>query len=240
MSLNNKSKAKLAIILGSGLDVIADSIPEKRLLWSDKSGIHKKRTYIASMNGSSVLIFCGRKHYYEGFPKEQILENIQTAKDFGVTHLLITNAAGGLNADFKESDLMLILSHINFNPKLNLRKTRISYRNAYYDKFKSICNDLKFRIFEGVYGCLPGPAYETPSEIALLKRFGVDAVGMSTIPEVFAASKEGMNIVALSVITNLLNENVIKPLSHNDVLEASRKASAPLKKAIFKLVSELN
>ena len=240
MSLNNKSEAKLAIILGSGLDVIADLIPEKRLLWSDKSGTHKKRTYIASINRTPVLIFCGRKHYYEGFSQEQILENIQTAKDFGVRHLLITNAAGGLNADFKESDLMLILSHINLNPKLALRKSRISYRNTYYDKFKNICYDLKIRIFEGVYGCLPGPAFETPSEISMLKRFGLDAVGMSTIPEVFAASINGMSILALSVITNLLNENVMKPLSHNDVLEASRKASAPLKKAIFKLVSELN
>lgn len=240
MTTIDKSEAALGVIFGSGLDVIADSMPDKELLQSDMTGIHKKRTYLARVNGASLLIFCGRRHYYEGFQNEQLIDNINTAGNFGVKHLLITNAAGGLNVNFKESDLMLITSHINFNSRLSFSKTRISYKNSCYNKFKNICNELKIRLFEGVYGCLPGPAYETPAEINMLRKSGADAIGMSTLPEVFAASAQGMSILALSVITNVLNENVIKPLSHTDVLRASRKASKQLKKAIYKLVSELN
>jgi purine-nucleoside phosphorylase len=238
--ISNRVKTRLAIILGSGLDVIVDSITSKRLLSHDYKGIHKKRTYIAEINGIPVLVFCGRKHFYERFLREELTDNVKIAKEFGTEYLLITNAAGGLNINFRESDLMIISSYINFNPKLYLPKKRINYNTDYYEKFKKVCSGLKIRLFDGVYGCLPGPAYETPSEIRMLKKFGADAVGMSTIPEVFAAQVRGIRVLAISVITNILKENDNMPLSHKHVLESSRRASEPLGKAIFRLVSELN
>lgn len=236
----NRTKPRLAIILGSGLDVIADSIARKKLLSRDTKGVHEKRTYIAEIDGIPALVFCGRKHHYEGFSREELTYNVRVAKEFGVEYFLITNAAGGLNVNFREADLMLITSHVNFNPKLYLPGKKILYNTGYCEKFRKICSDLKIRLFDGVYGCLPGPAFETPSEIRMLKKFGVDAVGMSTIPEVFAAQNNIIKILVISVITNILKENDIKPLSHSHVLEVSRKALEPLKKTIYRLIRELN
>jgi len=237
--MQKNNKFKFGVILGSGLNVIADSLPGKETVSEELDGIHAKRVILVQSPETPMVLFCGRKHFYEGYSKDEIIENINKAKEFGVEYLLITNAAGGLNENFAESDLMLINSHINLNSKLAGKRFGFPYDKDLTDKFKKICYDLNIKFLDGVYACLPGPAYETPAEVKLLKKIGADAAGMSTVPEVFEAVKHGIKVLGVSVITNLLKENSTAETSHINILKTSQKASEKLLFVVKRLANEL-
>ncbi len=237
--MQENSKVKFGVILGSGLDVIADMFPERSLISEKSPGIHKRRIYKVSYEDSGILLICGRSHFYEGFSKEEITSNVLEAKANGVEYLLITNAAGGINVNLKEADIMLINSHINLNTKLIFKRRQIRYDSGISGVFSKTCRDLKIKFYNGVYASLPGPAYETNSEIKLLKKTGADAVGMSTIPEVFEALKQGIKVIAVSVITNLLRENTSSETSHLTILKTSKIASERLFFVVKRLANEL-
>lgn len=233
--------SKLAIILGSGLDVVIDKFQQKTLITAQNKGIHKKRIYKAEVNNIQVLLFCGRSHYYEGFSNDIILENIKKAQEYGVKYILITNAAGGLNPYLHKSDIMLINSHISFNQRFNYKRTSyFPYDKELMLKFRDVCKSLKIKFLDGIYGCTHGPAYETSAEIRMLKKTGIDAIGMSTVPEVMEAYSDKIKILGLSVITNMLNENQIIPANHQEILKSANKASERLFNIINKLIIELN
>lgn len=233
------NKVKFGVVLGSGLDTIADLFTEKKIVSEKSPGIHKRRVYEVRDSGSSTMLFCGRSHFYEGFTAEEITSNITEAKSRGIEYLLITNAAGGINVNFEESDFMLINSHINLNSKLLYDKKQINYDEKLRNLFTKVCSDLKIKLHNGVYASLSGPAYETNAEIKFLKKTGADAVGMSTIPEVFEASKSGIKVIGLSVITNLLRENSSTVINHKAVLKTSKCASEKLFFAVKRLANEL-
>jgi purine-nucleoside phosphorylase len=237
--MQKNNKFKFGVILGSGLDVITDSLPGKETVSEELDGIHVKRVILVQSPETPMVLFCGRKHFYEGYSKDEIIKNVNKAKEFGVEYLLITNAAGGLNENFEESDLMLINSHINLNSKLAGKRFSFPYDKDLTDRFKKICYDLNIRFFDGVYACLPGPAYETPAEVKLLKKIGADAAGMSTVPEVFEAVKHGIKVLGVSIITNLLKENSIAETSHFNILKTSQKASEKLFFVVKRLANEL-
>jgi purine-nucleoside phosphorylase len=237
--INNKD-IKFAIILGSGLDSLVDGFSERTLYEEDFEGIHQKRIYTVRFNEKNVLIFCGRKHFYEGYSEDEILKNVRKAKEFGVKYLLITNAAGGLNPNLKESDLMLIRTYIDLTRHLIHQKTRMNIDEDLKSALINSCRELKVKCHQGIYGFLPGPAYETRAEIRMLKKYNIDAVGMSTVPELLEASASGIRVLALSVITNLLKDNSMSPANHKDVLNAARKASPILFSVILRLLNELN
>jgi purine-nucleoside phosphorylase len=235
-----KNNTNFAVILGSGLDSLTDNIRSKTLLEEDTGGIHRKRIYKADINGKSIIFFCGRRHFYEGSPINEIISDVRFASDLGVKYLLVTNAAGGLNPNFKETDLMLIHSHINLNRSFFYEKKKLDYDRDLEDKFLHSCIAAGVKCYRGIYGFLPGPAYETRSEITMLIKFNIDAVGMSTIPELFAASQLGLKCIAVSVITNILKENTLFPANHDHVVNSAKTASPGLFSVILRFINELN
>jgi purine-nucleoside phosphorylase len=239
--MNDSSNSKLAVILGSGLDVLMEMIPEKSIIFENSTGFHSKRIYQSVVNNENILFFCGRSHFYEGVTDEIILKNVNKAKELGAKYLLITNAAGGINTSFRESDLMLINSHVNFNRRFNVKKiSYYPYNKEFMEQFRNICKTLKIKIHDGIYGCAHGPAYETSSEVRMLRNAGIDAIGMSTVPEVLEGYSNNLKILGLSVITNILRENDIVKTNHNEILKSAGKASGSILQAIKKLIIELN
>lgn len=240
----NNNNITLALVLGSGIDLYDELITDKTVFSVEIKGVHKKLVYSCSMNGKDMLVFKGRRHYYEGFTSDDILTSVRLAAEYGAKNIMITNAAGGLNDNFNEGDLMIITSHIDFNkplPKpLTGNKKLNPYSKELRDKFKKACTKSEVKVHEGSYGFYPGPTYETRAEIRMQKKTGLDAAGMSTIPEVYEAASLGMNVLAVSVITNILNENNPAFASHESVLLSAQKASAKLNKAISNLINELN
>ncbi|MGH2575917.1 MAG: purine-nucleoside phosphorylase [Ignavibacteria bacterium] len=230
----------IAVILGSGLDKVASGFSRKKVLPLDKIGVHNKKISIAEFKGFKVLFFIGRKHYYEGSSYEGIVSIIRFAKKLGVKNIIITNAAGSLNENFNESELMLIESHVNFNQKFIHKKNYNHYDLNLKNIFVRICNDLNILCHQGTYCCLPGPAYETKSEVKVLRKFGFDAVGMSTVPEVMESNYLGINVLAVSVITNILKENTAYITDHKKILLTANKTSKTLLKVIQELIIQLN
>ncbi len=237
--IKNKNIA-LGLILGSGVDLHDDIITEKNVIFEETKGVHDKLIYTCKISGIEAIVFKGRKHFYEGYSFEEITSNIKLAKELGVKNLLITNAAGGLNENFCEGDLMLITSHINFIDKLKLPKSANLYSKPLHDKFRSSCRKVNVKLSEGTYGCYSGPTYETKAEIRFQKKIGLDAAGMSTVPEVNKSNYHGINVIGVSIITNLLKENTISVTAHEDVLNTAKTASIHLNKVIPVFISELN
>lgn len=244
----NNSKIALALILGSGIEPGDEITKDKIILFEDTRGVHSKVIYSCTIAGKNVLVFKGRRHFYEGYSLEEITSNVNFAIERGAENIFITNAAGGLNENFSEGDLMMITSHINFIDKLKLRffadndglLNKNFYSRELQDKFRSLCKLHKIKLHEGTYGCYSGPTYETNAEIRFQKKIMLDAAGMSTVPEVISASKHKINVLAVSVITNLLRENSIGQTSHDDVLLTAKIASNSLKKVLPAFISQLN
>lgn len=236
----NNNNIVLGLILGSGIDLDESLITDKTVYSVDTVGIHKKIIFGCKFGGKDILVFKGRSHFYEGYNIDDMLANVRMASKYGAKNLLITNAAGGLNPNFIEGDLMLITSHIDFNRKHFYPKSQYPYSQELQDKFRIACRKSKVKLHEGSYGFYSGPTYETKAEIRMQKKLGLDAAGMSTIPEVYEAAMLDMNVISVSVITNLLKENSVVPASHDEVLANAHKASGKLNSAIENLISELN
>lgn len=235
----NKNIA-LGLILGSGIDLNEEIISSKNVIFEETKGVHHKLIYTCRISGCEAVVFKGRKHFYEGYSLAEITSNIAIAKELGVKDILITNAAGGLNENFSEGDLMLITSHINFIDKLHMYRSNNMYSSYLQDKFKDACRKVNVKVQEGTYGYYSGPTYETKAEIRFQKKIGLDAAGMSTVPEVNDAIYCGINVIGLSVITNMLKENSVSVASHEDVLKTAKTASIGLNKVIPVFISELN
>jgi purine-nucleoside phosphorylase len=187
----------------------------------------------------------GRFHFYEGYSPEDLIFPVRVMKFLGVETLMLSNAAGGVDPDFKVGDLMIINDHISFfsvNPLIGKNDERLGtrfpdmsepYKKEYIAKAKEIAQRLNIRIKEGVYVAVTGPTFETRAEYKVIQVLGAHAVGMSTVQEVIAATHLGMNVFAMSVITDLgirEDENII---THEEVLEAAKNAE-PNFTAIFR------
>lgn len=212
-----------AIILGSGLGSFADgfekivSIPYSLIPHFPVSTApdHKGNLVFAKKGKKTFLIMQGRLHYYEGYSMDEIVFPIRVMKLLGIKNLILTNAAGAINTDFKTGDLMLIADHIKFFNDTPLRGENIGefgprfndlsdlYTKSLRDFVKDTAKMLNVPLFEGVYSYMPGPCFETPAEIKMLKTLGADVVGMSTVPEAICASHAGINVIGLSFITNM-------------------------------------
>ena len=212
-----------AIVLGSGLGDFADSF--EKIISIPYSSIphfpvstapdHKGNLVFAKHGEKNALIMQGRLHYYEGYSMDEIVFPIRVMKLLGVKNIILTNAAGAINKDFKTGSLMLIRDHIKFFNDTPLRGENIDefgsrfndlsdlYTKALRKKVKVSAKELNIPLFEGVYSYMPGPCFETPAEIKMLKTLGADVVGMSTVPEAICASHAGLNVLGLSFITNM-------------------------------------
>lgn len=252
-------KPQVGIILGSGLGSLTElveysiEIPYSDIPHFPQSTVqgHKGKLIYGKLSGKEVMMMAGRFHYYEGYDMKEVTFPVRVMKALGVETLIVSNAAGGMNPEFKVGDIMLIKDHINFFPEHPLRghnDERLGTRfpdmsEAYDSRLFSIAIDiateLGIHIQKGVYAGLQGPTYETPSEYEWLHRSGADAVGMSTVPEVIVARHAGMNVFAMSVITDLGVAGIVEKVSHEEVLDAANNAAPKMAKIVTELVRAL-
>ena len=243
---------RLGIILGSGwadaLDglVVTGYFDLSTLPGSPCSAVagHPNRVAIIRHAGVDVVVFIGRRHWYEGSGWEPVALPVYVMKQLGVPSVLLTNAGGGIAATWKPGNLTIINDHVNamgVNPLVGPADPfwgpRFPDMSAIYDPrlrralvLAGRRNRIPMR--HGVYAAVSGPAYETPAEIAVLRKAGADAVGMSTVPEAILAHAAGMRVAGLSLIANLAAGARRKPLAHDDVLLASRRVIPLLKQLL--------
>ncbi|MBU9724035.1 MULTISPECIES: purine-nucleoside phosphorylase [Bacillaceae] len=250
---------KIGLILGSGLGVLGDEIEDSvKIPYSDIEGFptstvagHKGQLVIGNLNGQQVIAMQGRFHYYEGYSMEQVTLPVRVMKELGVSQLIVTNAAGGVNESFEPGDLMLINDHLNLtgtNPligpndeSLGVRFPDMSkaYSPTLLELAKKTAEQLDIQVKEGVYAGNPGPAYETPAEIRMIRTLGGDAVGMSTVPEVIVARHSDMEVLGITCISNMAAGILDQPLSHEEVIETTEKVKANFLKFVKAIVRDI-
>lgn len=243
ISRAGKIPLDIGLILGSGLGDLAEEIKDPiSIPFEDIPAFpaptvsgHAGRMVIGKLEGKNVICLQGRYHYYEGYDMSQLVIPVQVMKLLGVNNLLVTNAAGCVNRDWKPGDLMIITDHIKLVADNPLRGRNIEELGTrFFDMSKaynpelvrlacSCAEDLHIPVRQGVYQFFSGPAYETPAEVRFAALCGADAVGMSTVPEVLAANHAGMNVLGISCLTNMAAGILDQPLDHQEVLETSQK-----------------
>lgn len=250
------SEPSIGLVLGSGLGVLADDITDATIISyediphfpvSTVSG-HEGRLVIGMLEEKQVIAMQGRFHFYEGYSMEEVTFPIQVMKALGVESLLITNAAGGINKEFIPGDLMIIHDHINqtgTNPLIGPNDDEVGprfpdmsevYNKMYINHVLHTSKELNIPVKTGVYIGNSGPTYETPAEIKMLRSFGGDAVGMSTVPEAIVAKHIGLEILGISCITNMAAGILDEPLSHADVIKTAQKAQNHFIKLIRQVI----
>jgi purine-nucleoside phosphorylase len=250
---------QIGIVLGSGLGNFSQEIKiEKEIAYNEiphfpvstVEGHHGKLIF-GELSGKKVVVMAGRFHFYEGYTPDAVAYPIRVMKQLGIGHLLLSNAAGGVNPAFKVGDLMIITDHISFgivNPLLGKNHGELGprfpdmsepYTKEIIKKAKKIASDLNIKVQEGIYYGVTGPTFETRAEYKLIHRLGGDAVGMSTVQEVIIAVHMGLPVFAASVITDIGIREEDNIITHEEVLQAAKEAEPKLT-AIFKqLVAEL-
>jgi purine-nucleoside phosphorylase len=232
----------LAIVLGSGFQhALAELRVDKKMAFAKIPGFpqpavsgHAGRLYFGHFGRTPVLVLSGRAHFYEGHPMERVTFAVRTLAAFGVTDLLLTNAAGGINKKFHAGDFMVLTDHINLMGTNPLRGPAIEGLPRFVDLTEAYDKDLRKVLFnagkiskqklrQGVYLAVSGPSYETPAEIQVFARLGADAVGMSTVPETIVARQCGLRVAAVSCITNLAAGLGRGKLSHTEVLATAAR-----------------
>ncbi len=245
-------KPQIALVLGSGLGDYADEIQVESVLeYKDIEGFpvstvqgHKGRFLFGHVENVPVVIMQGRVHYYEGYAMTDVVLPIRLMKLMGAEALFLTNAAGGVNYDFRAGDFMLIRDQIAsfvpsplLGPNLEELGPRFCDMSEVYDEdlrviIRKAAEDLGIPLKEGVYVQLTGPSYETPAEVNMCRVLGGDAVGMSTACEGIAANHMGMKICGISCISNMACGMTENPLSHKEVQETADRVAPLFKKLI--------
>ena len=233
---------EIGLILGSGLGALSESIEDPTIIpYHDLTGWpistvegHAGELVIGNLEGQDVLVMNGRIHYYEGYEMSQVTLPIRVMQRLGIKTLIVTNAAGGINQDFVPGNPMLITDHLNFlgmagvNPlrgtNLDEFGTRFPDMSQPYDRelieiTRGVAKEQGLTLYEGVYVCLSGPTFETPADLRFLAGAGVDAVGMSTVPEVIVANHGGQRVLGISGITNSSNLYGEAETTHEEVIE---------------------
>lgn len=244
---------KVAIVLGSGLGKFAeeirvvDSISYEEIEGFPVSTVpgHKGQYVFGYIDDVPVVCMQGRIHYYEGYSVTDVVLPIRLMALMGAKFLFLTNASGGINTSFSAGDFMMITDQISvfapnplIGPNIDEIGTRFPDMSSIYDEslqklIEQTADELNISLKKGVYAQLTGPSFESPAEIKMLAKLGVDAVGMSTVVEAIAANHMGMKICAISCVCNLAAGICEHPLTHDEVQDAANKA-APLFKALVK------
>ncbi len=250
-------KPKIAIVLGSGLGILAEEITEKIVIpykeipnfpVSTVVG-HAGELIIGKLEGKTILAMNGRAHYYEGYDLKEATFPIRVFKLLGIEELILTNAAGGVNTEYKPGDFMIIKDHLSFFAESVLRGPNDDefgprfpdmsevYKKDKIEQLEEIIQKHTGRAKVGVYAYMKGPTYETPAEIRALRTLGADAVGMSTVPEAVVANHCGLNVVAVSCITNMAAGILNQKLSHEEVNETANRVKVIFKEIIKEYIS---
>jgi purine-nucleoside phosphorylase len=247
----------LAIVLGSGFHhALTELRVDKKIPYANIPGFpkptvsgHAGELFFGHLGKTPVLVLSGRAHFYEGHEMERVTFATRTLAAFGITDLLLTNAAGGLNPKFHAGDFMALTDHINFMGANPLRGPQyknlprfVDLTDTYDGRLRELLfragKNSKLKLQRGVYLAVSGPSYETPAEIRAFAKLGADAVGMSTVPEAIVARQHGLRVAAVSCITNLAAGISKGKLSHTEVLETAervKKSGAALLKNFAEL-----
>jgi len=238
----------IAVVLGSGWRPAADVIGKARaeVALADLPGFapptvagHGGAIRSVQLNRRRVLIMLGRTHGYEGYGVAKVVHAVRTAIASGVQLIILTNAAGGLRANMRVGDPVLISDHLNLTGQTPLAGASfLDLTDLYSPRLRKLAMRVDPTLTEGVYAGLPGPQFETPAEIRMLRTLGADLVGMSTVLEAIAARAGGAEVAGLSLVTNLAAGITGEPLDHTEVLEAGRAAAARMGELLRELVSQ--
>ena len=248
---------EIGIVLGSGLGDLADEYCDIAINYSDIPGFeastvkgHKGRLVFATIAGRRVVMMQGRFHFYEGHSIQKVVFPTKVMKKLGVKIFIVTNAAGGVNVDFKPADLMLITDHINFmgtNPLIGENDDSLGdrfpdmtevYSKRLVEIAKKCAQNLGTEVREGVYIAMSGPTYETPAEVKMVRTLGADAVGMSTVPEATVAYYCKMEVLGISCICNAAAGVSSSKLSHAEVIDAANTAKDKFKKLVLEVIAD--
>ncbi len=262
LETRTKRRPGIAIILGTGLNGLADSIsapdvvPFGDLPHFPVSTVvgHAGRLVIGELEGKLVFAMQGRIHFYEGYSMAQVTLPIRVMQRFGVNTLIVTNAAGGVNPGFQAGDVMLITDNLNLmgmsglNPLMGPNYDEIgprfpdmsrAYDAALQDMARGVAKREGIVLREGVYAGLSGPSFESPADLRFLRLAGADAVGMSTVPEVIVARHGNMRVLGLSGISNKANLDGSTVTTHEEVIEAGKVITPKIEKLIRGVLHEL-
>ena len=250
IATKTKHKPTVGLVLGSGLNPLADEITQADVIpFRDIPGFpiptvegHSGALVIGALSGKTVLAMRGRAHYYEGYSMPCVTLPIRVMRALGIGAVIVTNAAGGVNENFHTGDLMLITDHINLvgmtgaNPLRGPNDESLgprfpdmtdAYDPALCDLTRAVAREVGIALREGVYMMLAGPSFESPADVRFIRAIGADAVGMSTVSEVIVARHGGMRVLGLSLISNSLAHGHDK-VSHDEVLAAGKSAAPQL------------
>ena len=252
----------IGLVLGSGLGAFADSLSDAtKIPYSEIPSFpqstaigHVGCLVIGNAGAVPVAAMQGRVHQYEGYSAQEVAFPIRVFARMGIKSVILTNAAGGINLGYSQGALVLIRDHINLqgtNPLVGPNDERFgvrfpdmthTYSRAYREITREEAAKLGIMLHEGIYAALLGPSYETPAEIEHLRRIGADLVGMSTVAEVIAARHMGLNVLAISCVTNMAAGILDQPLSHAEVMETGERVRSifeSLLKAVLPRIAQL-
>lgn len=252
-------EARVAVVLGSGLGGFADEFePAVKIPYSQIPGFavstvegHAGSLVIGVVEGVPVVAMQGRVHFYEGYSMEEVTFPIRTFKLLGIKTLLLTNAAGGIDVELSQGALMVISDHLNLmgsNPLRGPNDERFGPRfpdlsEVYSRDLQNMAVEearaLGIEIRRGIYAALSGPSYETPAEIHMLRSFGADAIGMSTVPEAIVARQMGMEVLGISCITNMAAGISETPINHEEVMETAARVRVAFTQLLRRIVHRL-
>ncbi len=250
---------QVAIILGSGLGALAGEVradavvPYAEIPGFPRSTVegHAGNLLVGRLEGRAVAVMQGRAHFYEGYSLADVVFPVRVIRALGARVLLVSNAAGGINRLWSSGDLMIIADHINFmgsNPLMGPNDPDLGPRfpdmsQAYEPDLIALAERAALAegiaIRKGVYAGVHGPSYETPAELRMLRGWGADAVGMSTVPEVIAARHMGMRVLGITAITDMATGEQIKTVTHEDVMAVAREIEPKFIRVVKRIVREM-
>jgi purine-nucleoside phosphorylase len=253
-------RPRIGLVLGSGLGAFADSLSDSvRVPYSQipcfplSTAVgHAGQMVIGKSGPVPVAAMQGRVHLYEGYSAGEVAFPTRVLGRMGIRALILTNAAGGINLQYKQGALVIVTDHINLqgqNPLTGANDERFGPRfpdmtHAYCKPYREIALEaarkLGKTIYQGVYAALLGPSYETPAEIRYLRTIGADLVGMSTVSEVIAARHMGIKVLALSCVTNMAAGILDKPLNHEEVIETGRRVQGDFVALLEAVIPEID
>jgi purine-nucleoside phosphorylase len=249
----------IGVVLGSGLGAFADDlldaarIPYENIPFFPRSTAigHAGQMVIGTTGGIPIAAMQGRVHLYEGYSAQEVAFPIRVFAGLGIRAVILTNAAGGINQEYQQGALVVISDHINLqgtNPLVGPNEERFgarfpdmtqAYSRTYQDMALQSARKIGKTLHQGIYAGLLGPSYETPAEIRYLRTIGADLVGMSTIPEVVAARHMGLNVLAISCVTNMAAGILDQALNHQEVLETAERVKGDFIALLQAVISEI-
>ena len=258
-SKTNGFEPEVGIVLGSGLGGLVNVIDTQYAIsYKDIPNFpvstvagHQGKLILGTLSGKKVIAMQGRFHYYEGYSTKEVTFPIRVLKYLGIKLLVLSNASGGINPDFRVSDIMFITDHINLlpNPLIGKNDDRIGTRfpemSEAYNKnvlamADKIADELRIQVQHGVYVGDTGPSYETPAEYNYYRIIGGDCVGMSTVPEVIVARHCGLPVFAVSVITDLGGKDIAVQVTHEEVINAANVAEPKMTAILKEMLKRLD